>query len=77
LILKTALASIKNGYEYSDMGWVLESNTGMIKTIERIGAKLSKRYTIFEKPIAASQSLPLPESLRRSLDEMLDPSEVA
>jgi hypothetical protein len=61
LILKTTLASIKNGYEYSDMGWVLESNTVMIKTIERVGAKLSKRYTIFEKPIAASQVLPLPE----------------
>ena len=59
LILKTTLASIKNGYEYSDMGWVLESNTVMVKTIDRIGAKLSKRYTIFEKAISASQSLPL------------------
>jgi ribosomal protein S18 acetylase RimI-like enzyme len=40
----------KKGYEYCDMGWVLEDNVRTISLVERFGAKSSKTYTIFEKP---------------------------
>lgn len=44
--------SQEKGYEYCDMGWVLEDNTMTIRLIEMMGATLSKTYTVFEKPLA-------------------------
>ncbi len=41
----------EHGYEYCDMGWVLEDNTMTIRLIEMMGATPSKTYTIFEKKI--------------------------
>lgn len=38
-------------YEYSDLGWVLEDNTMMLRTIEMMGVKPSKTYSIYEKKL--------------------------
>jgi hypothetical protein len=42
----------KKGYDYSDMGWVLEDNVRTIRLADLVGAVPSKTYTIFEKAIA-------------------------
>lgn len=39
------------GYEYSDMGWVLEDNASTINLVQFMRASPSKTYTIFQKPI--------------------------
>jgi hypothetical protein len=74
MILETTLMSIKKGYEYSDMGWILENNAVMLKTIERVGAKLSKRYTLYEKMIAESQLIPVPEQEGTRRSRSVSPS---
>jgi hypothetical protein len=52
MIWKQKLYSQEKGYEYSDMGWVLDDNVSTIKLIEMMGGVASKTYTILEKPIA-------------------------
>jgi hypothetical protein len=37
------------GYEYCDLGWVLETNRLVMRMAERFGAVPSKRYALFEK----------------------------
>jgi hypothetical protein len=39
------------GYEYCDLGWVLETNQLVIRMAARFGAEPSKRYALFEKPV--------------------------
>ena len=52
MILKQKAYCRKRGYQYCDLGWVLEDNKMTIRTIEKImGANPSKTYRIFEKPI--------------------------
>jgi hypothetical protein len=41
----------KKGYEYCDIGWVLEDNLPVVKLVEMMYGKLSKAYTIFQKSI--------------------------
>lgn len=41
----------QRGYEYCDMGWVLEDNRMTVQLIERCGARPSKKYTIYEKKL--------------------------
>lgn len=41
----------QRGYQYCDMGWVLEDNRVTVQLIERCGAVPSKKYTIFEKSL--------------------------
>lgn len=48
---KQKIYSQQAGYEYCDMGWVLEDNTIVFQMVDFIQAKLSKIYTIFQKPI--------------------------
>ena len=43
--------SQKKGYEYADLGWVLEDNILTVRIIERVGSKLSKIYSIYEREI--------------------------
>ena len=49
LLWKQSQESKKLGYNYSDMGWVLEDNKATVRLIERCGASPSKKYAIFEK----------------------------
>ena len=51
MLWKQKLYSQKKGYDYCDMGWVLEDNKMTIRLIEMMGATLSKTYTSFEKVI--------------------------
>jgi len=39
------------GFEYSDMGWILDDNTMVIRLVELMQCKDSKEYTVFEKDI--------------------------
>ncbi len=41
----------KKGYQYCDIGWVLEDNLPTIKMVEMMQATPSKTYTIFQKAI--------------------------
>jgi hypothetical protein len=51
MIWKQKQYAQKKGYQYCDMGWVLEDNVLILRLGEMVGGKLSKTYTIFEKPI--------------------------
>ncbi len=51
MLYKQKLYSMKKGYEYCDMGWVLEDNVLVISLVEMMGSTPSKTYTIFEKRI--------------------------
>jgi hypothetical protein len=42
----------KKGYDYCDLGWMLEDNVMVLRLGELVGGHLSKTYTIYEKPIA-------------------------
>jgi hypothetical protein len=39
------------GYEYCDLGWVLETNRLVMRMADRFGAVPSKRYALFEKQL--------------------------
>ncbi len=51
MLLKQKLYSQERGYEYCDMGWVLEDNVMTIRLVELVGATPSKTYTIVQKSI--------------------------
>jgi len=51
MLYKQKLYSMKKGYEYCDMGWVLEDNVLVISLVEMMGSTPSKTYTIFERKI--------------------------
>lgn len=40
---------LEKGYVSSELGWVLEDNTSMIRVAERIGGEVEKRYRIYRK----------------------------
>jgi hypothetical protein len=46
--MKTGLAQ---GYQSSELSWLLETNTAMINVAERLGAKLDKRYRTYKKMV--------------------------
>ena len=39
------------GYKSSELSWVLETNTNMIRVAERLGAKIEKTYRMYRKEI--------------------------
>ena len=49
---KQKLYSQKKGYEYCDIGWVLEGNREATLLARFMNAKLTRTYTVFQKPIA-------------------------
>ncbi|MEX1326592.1 MAG: hypothetical protein AB1Z29_07320 [Desulfobacterales bacterium] len=51
MLWKQKIYARKRGYEYCDIGWVLDDNAMTIRLVEMMGAKPSKTYRIFEKPI--------------------------
>lgn len=52
MLMKQHVYARKRGYQYADMGWVLEDSTMVVRMIERIGGKLSKVYSIYEKAVS-------------------------
>ena len=55
MVWKQKLYSQKKGYEYCDIGWVLEGNTEAYRLAKFMGSKITRTYTIFEKPIPRIQ----------------------
>lgn len=42
----------QQGYRSSELSWVLETNSNMIRVAERIGAKVEKTYRMYRKDLA-------------------------
>ena len=51
LYVKIQKAALENNYTTGEMGWVLEDNVEMTGPIEKMGARKSKTYRIFEKTL--------------------------
>ena len=51
MLWRQKLVSQAIGYEYCDIGWVLEDNERVIRLIELMQAEPSKTYTIYEAEI--------------------------
>ncbi|SMO55601.1 GNAT family N-acetyltransferase [Fodinibius sediminis] len=48
---ETIINGKREGYKSSELSWVLESNTGMIRVAEKIGATIEKTYRMYEKEL--------------------------
>jgi hypothetical protein len=53
LIAELVRRGLKQGYEWAELGWTLEDNRLINAAIRSMGAKIYKRYRLFEKPIGA------------------------
>jgi hypothetical protein len=51
LYLETALKAMENGYNSGEFSWVLETNTHMNISSEKMGAKRYKTYRFYEREI--------------------------
>ncbi|MCX6580908.1 MAG: hypothetical protein NT166_12085 [Candidatus Aminicenantes bacterium] len=51
MIWKQKVYTQNAGYEYGDMGWILEDNLTAVRLVEMMGSTPSKTYVIFEKKI--------------------------
>lgn len=51
MLWKQKLISQAAGYEYCDIGWVLEDNQRVIQMVDLMQAKLSKVYTIYQASV--------------------------
>ena len=51
MLWKQKIYARKRGYEYCDIGWILDDNEMAIRLVEKMGANPSKTYRIFEKSI--------------------------
>ena len=45
------VAKKKRNYRKGELSWVLESNTAANAVLKRLGARRSKTYRIYEKPL--------------------------
>lgn len=52
MLWKEKINSQEKGYQYCDMGWVLDDNEKIVSLVEMMSCKSSKIYTIFEKEIS-------------------------
>ena|GEM_PF-309232 len=51
MVWKQKIYSQQKGYEYADIGWVLEGNKDAYRMADFMDGKLTRTYTIFQKPI--------------------------
>ena len=51
LIAETIRQGMKKGYRFADLGWILEDNELMNRELENMGAKIYKRYRVYEMAI--------------------------
>jgi hypothetical protein len=49
------VAKKKKNYRKGELSWVLESNTAANAVLKKLGARKSKTYRIYEKPLAAER----------------------
>jgi hypothetical protein len=52
MVWQQKLYSQKKGYEYCDIGWVLEGNREAELMAKFMNGKLTRTYTLYQKPIA-------------------------
>ncbi len=45
------IAGLKKGYRSSELSWVLETNSGMMRVAERLGAHIEKTYRMYSKKL--------------------------
>lgn len=48
---ETILNGLKAGYEWGELSWILEDNVMMNRVAETLGAKVYKKYRVYEKSI--------------------------
>ena len=53
VIAELVRRGLKEGYDWAELGWTLEDNRLINAAIQSMGAKIYKRYRLFEKPIGA------------------------
>lgn len=52
ILHKEAISNgLAKGYKSSELSWVLETNTGMMRVAERIGASIEKTYRMYRKEL--------------------------
>jgi GNAT superfamily N-acetyltransferase len=51
LYARTWQTGLDKGYVRGEASWILEDNREMAKPIEKLGATISKRYRVFERPL--------------------------
>ncbi len=49
--METLKRGVKRGYEWAETSWILEDNVPMNKVAAMVGAKIYKRYRIYDKAI--------------------------
>ena len=52
--VRSLAQSVARGIDSVEMSWILENNAGMRNIIETIGGRVSKRYRMYEKNLAAT-----------------------
>lgn len=53
LLIKEAISNgIPRGFDYSEMGWLLETNKDIIAVVEKIGGRPSSKYRMYQREIA-------------------------
>jgi len=55
LIHKTIEAGYNGDYHWAELSWILEDNNAIRRIVERVGARVYKRYTIWEAPVEEIQ----------------------
>src|SRR5690606_38319804 len=51
LYLRGWLAGVERGYDHGECSWILEDNLDMVRPLERMGARVYRRYRIYEKEL--------------------------
>jgi len=46
-----ARASVRKGYKWAEMSWILENNTMVNRAIALLGGKVYKTYRVYQKPL--------------------------
>ncbi|MCS7227610.1 MAG: hypothetical protein NZ839_01445, partial [Endomicrobia bacterium] len=49
---ETILNGLKYGYEWAELSWILEDNVMMNRAAETLGAKIYKKYRVYEKNVS-------------------------
>jgi len=52
--LESIKRTFKKGYRGGELSWILEDNVMMNRILESIGAKVYKKYRIYEKPLSGT-----------------------
>ena len=56
LYLRTFTNGVAKGYQTGEASWILEDNTPMINALVKMGARKTKTYRIYGRPITVSEN---------------------